>query len=106
MISARDERNKIINEHNNLVDTFDNTIVHFHDELRKVAQTKRSLAFERAGLQREQDFIESENNYMQKMLEWGEIDINSLKDNFIRLTKEYEETDSEFNRYTDLLRLN
>jgi hypothetical protein len=87
LISARDERNNIIKDHNDLVDSFDDTIVHFHDELRKVAQTKRSLAFERAGLQREFDFIGSESDYMQRRLECGEVDVDSLKAAFARLIK-------------------
>lgn len=106
LLSARDERNHIIQEHRKLVEDFDNTIVHFHDELRKAAQTKRSLALERAGLQRELEFGGSESDYLQRKLECGEVDVGSLKDAFARLTAEYAETDSEYNRYTDLLRLN
>lgn len=106
LIAARDERNNIIGDHSDLVGRFDDTVVHFHDELRKVAQTKRSLAFERAGLQRELDFIGSESDYMQRRLACGQVDVGSLTDAFARLTKEYSETDAEFNRYTDLLRVN
>lgn len=106
LLKARDDRNKLIQSHSDLVNQFEDTILEFHDGLRKVAQTKRSLAFERAGLQKELEFNDLESDYLRRKIEGNGIDEKSLSDAFKRLTHEYSETDEEYNRYTDQLRLN
>jgi chromosome segregation ATPase len=106
LLSARDNRNELINQHKELVGEFEGTVLSFHDDLRKVAQTKRSLAFEKAGLQKELEFHELESDFFRRKLEGGEIDATSLTDAMTRLTNEYAQTDGEYNRHTDQLRKN
>lgn len=106
LVSTRDNRNALIKSHSDLVDEFENTVISFHDSLRIVAQTKKSLAFEKAGLQKELEFNDLERDFLRRKLEGGDLDSKSLRDALDRLTLEYRETDEEFNRYLDQLRLN
>lgn len=104
LISARDERNSIIENHRELVERFENTVIQYHDELRKVAQTKRSFAYERANLLKESDFVALEGDFFSRRIELADLDVQSLKEAFARLTAEYADSDNEYNRYTDQLR--
>lgn len=105
-MAARDERDGIIKSHHDLVEDFERAVWRFHDDIRKIEQTRTIFAKEIAGLQSELDLNETESDYLQRRLECGEIDVSSLKDALARLTKDYSDTDTEFNRYTDKLRLN
>jgi chromosome segregation ATPase len=105
LLSTRDNRNEIIQNHKELVGRFEDMVYQHHDELRKISQTKRSFAYERANLQKEFDFVSTEGDYFERKLQLADLDSKSLHEALNRLTGEYEETDKEFNRYTDQLRL-
>jgi chromosome segregation ATPase len=104
LLSERDDRNKHIQAHRELVEKFEETVQNYHDDLRKVAGSKKEFAYERDNLLKESDFVALEGDFFQRRIELGQFDISSLKDALDRLTKEYAESDQEFNRYTDQLR--
>ena len=100
------QRNEIVNAHSNLVKEFEKMINTYHDDLRKAAQTEKSLASEKAALQKELEFADLESDFMKRRIEGGELDSKSLSDALDRLTNEYKEADQEYIRYTDQLRSN
>ena len=100
------QRNEIVNAHSNLVKEFEKMINTYHDDLRKAAQTEKSLASEKAALQKELEFADLESDFMKRRIEGGELDSKSLSDALERLTNEYKEADQEYIRYTDQLRSN
>ena len=103
-LSARDQRNKIIQSHSELVEKYEGTVQHFHDELRKTASSKKAFAYERDSLLKESNFVALEGDFFQRRTELGEFDVKSLQEALDRLTKEYADSDNEFNRYTDQIR--
>lgn len=105
LLSARDQRNGIIQSHRELVEKYENTVQHFHDELRKTASSKKAYAYERDNLLKESDFVALEGDFFGRRIELGEFDAKSLQEALDRLSREYADSDTEFNRYTDALRL-
>jgi chromosome segregation ATPase len=103
-LSARDQRNKIIQSHSELVEKYEGTVQHFHDELRKTASSKKAFAYERDSLLKESNFVALEGDFFQRRTELGEFDAKSLQEALDRLTKEYADSDNEFNRYTEQIR--
>ena len=106
LLKTRDARNEIIRNHRGLVEEFEETVQYYYDELSKTASSKKNYAYERDNLLKEADFVSLEGDLFKRKIELGEFDIKSLKEALEKLNNQYSDSDKEFNRYTDELRLN
>ena len=105
LINTRDGRNKIIDDHNDIVRNIEITISQYRDQLIKSSQTKKLFGYESANLMKELDFQSTQEDSDNRRLQLAEIECKSLREALDRLREEYEESDQEFNNFTDELRV-